>query len=272
MRWTDTYDEPPRMAPCTLGLILLTVGIYLVQMLFRSAGVDGFTDLLGLSVGGLMRGHFWLPLSYLFLHGSPMHLLMNMLMLYILGSEVERSLGRLHFLILYFVSGILGGLGWALLIWPYGEVCVGASGAIFGLLGAFAALYPQREVTLLVFFVFPITMRAWVLAVVLAVVQLLIMMSPYAGGVAYSAHLAGGLAGLVYVLTLFRQDVVRSWWRRVQANRDSFQTGRRATARARQRVEMDALLDKVAQQGLHSLTPSERRQLEKASAALRGRF
>lgn len=255
----------------TRGLLMVTVGVYLVQTVLQMAGVDFLTGLLGLSVGGLMQAHIWQLVTYLFLHGGPLHLLMNMLMLYFLGSEIERSLGRVHFLLLYFLSGLLGGLGWALLMWPYEGVCVGASGAIFGLLGAFATLYPQREVMLLVFFVIPITMRAWVLALVLGAVQFLMMVSPYAGGVAYSAHLAGGLAGVVYILTLFRQDVVGGWWSQGQRMANDYQRGRRQAADAEQRVTLDRLLDKVAQQGLHSLTPGERKELEKASERLRGR-
>lgn len=263
--------ESSSPARFTRGLVILTVGVYLVQALLIRAGSDGLTYSLGLSVAGLMQGHFWTLASYMLLHGGPFHLLMNMLMLYFLGSEVERTLGSRHFLILYALSGVLGGLGWVLLKWPGEGVCVGASGAIFGLLAAFAALYPRREVTLLVFFVFPVTLPAWALASLLAGLQLFMMISPFAGGVAYSAHLAGGVAGLVYVLTLFRQDLVREWGWQARVRWQAFRTGRQAEAQSRQRVEMDRLLDKIAQQGLHSLTPSERSDLERASRDMRGR-
>lgn len=252
-------------------LLAVTIVVYVLQAVMQLAGVDILTPLFGLSVSGIIKGHFWLLLSYLFLHGGPIHLIFNMFMLFILGSEVERSLGRLHFLILYFVSGILGGLGWVLLMWPYEGICVGASGAIFGLLGAFAALYPQREVTMLVFLVFPLTMRAWVLASVLAVVQMLMMIAPATGGIAYSAHLAGGLAGVIYVLVLFRRDVLSDWWAASQQGVRRHQQSKARAADQALRVELDRLLDKVAHQGLHSLTPGERTELERASAKLRGR-
>lgn len=271
MRWIDTSELSPRHAPCTTVLLVGTVVVYVLQAVLQMAGVDILTPLMGLSVGGLMQGHFWLLFTYLFLHGGPIHLIFNMFMLYMLGSEVERSLGRLHFLILYFLSGILGGLGWALLMWPYEGLCVGASGAIFGLLGAFAALYPQREVTMLLFLIFPLTMRAWVLATALAVVQLLMMMAPATGGIAYSAHLAGGLAGVVYVLVLFRRDVVSDWWAASQQGVRRRQQAKAQAADQALRAGVDRLLDKVAHQGLHSLTPAERAELERASTKLRGR-
>jgi len=97
------------------------------------------------------------------------------------------------------------------------------------------------------------------------------MVSPYAGGVAYSAHLAGGLAGMTYVLILFRQDVVSGWWSRGRLKVQGVQQAQRRKADAENRATLDALLDKVAHHGLHHLTPAERRQLEKASEQLRGR-
>ena len=175
------------------------------------------------------------------------------------------------FLLLLAAVLLVGGLGWLLLTWPYEGVCVGASGALFGLLGGFAVLFPQREVTLLLFFVFPITMRAWVLAVLLGVVQFFLMMSSAAGGVAYAAHLAGGVAGAVYVLALFRPELARAGWQRGQDHVREVGENRRANRLRTERVEIDRLLDKVAHQGLHSLSAAERTQLEKASARLRDR-
>lgn len=271
MRWTESSFTLSPSAPITRMLLGVSVGVYLVQAVLRLAGVNFLDGVFGLSVGGIMQGRVWEIVTYLFLHGSPLHLLLNMLMLYFLGSEVERAVGRTHYLVLYFLSGVLGGLGWLVLTWPYEGVCVGASGAIFGLLGAFAALFPQREVTLLVFFVFPVTLRAWVLAVVLGTLQFLLMISPAAGGVAYSAHLAGGLAGLVYVITLFRRDLPEGWWNGMRLQTQRRRHHRQLDEDRQRRLEVDRLLDKVAQQGLHSLSPAERRQLERASAEMRSR-
>ncbi len=256
----------PRLPPVTRFLLVSAIGMYLAQVLVAKSGDDVVTQTLSLSVSGFMTGEWWTLFTYLFLHGGPLHLLFNMMMLYFLGGEVERAVGSLHTGVLYMVSGVLGGLGWVLLS-PYEGFCVGASGAIFGLLGAFAVLFPQREVTLLVFMIIPVTMRAWVLALGLGVIQLLFMISPVSGGIAYSAHLAGGVAGAAYTIALFRRDLldgVTGRWRSVRA-------ARRAQSDELLRGEVDALLDKVARDGLHALTPSERRKLEQASARLHGR-
>ncbi len=264
------YESALRpVAPCTLVLLLATLGVFLLQAILRGAGADILTGFFGLSVSGFLRGHFWTLLSYLFLHGGVFHLLVNMLMLYMLGSEVEERVGRLHYLILYFMSGALGGLGWLGLTWPYEGLCVGASGAIFGLLGAFAVLYPHREITVLVFFIIPITMRAWVLGAVLGLIQFLMMIAPASGSIAYSAHLAGGLAGAIYIGVLFRPEAIRDWWRARQSAVQAHRQARTRQVNEVQRAEVDRLLDKMAAQGLHSLTAAERKTLEKASSALR---
>jgi membrane associated rhomboid family serine protease len=271
MSWSSLSDMRPPMGPVTRLIMLVTVGLYAGQTLLQLAGVDFLTGLFGLSVAGIQKHHWWSLLTYAFLHGSPVHLLVNMLMLYFLGSELERELGRRHFILLFLLSGLLGGLGWLLLTWPYEGVCVGASGALFGLLGGYATLFPSREVTLLLFFIFPITMRAWVLAVVLGTVQFFLMISPGTGGVAYSAHVAGGLAGALYVLALFRRAWAREGWERGRARLNDIAAIRQAEADRQRRGEVDRLLDKVAQQGLHTLSDAERRTLDQASSRLRSR-
>lgn len=249
------------LPPATFALLVGLVGLYLVQL--TSAGILGIRMEygLGLSVAGMMDGHIWQLLTYQLLHGGPFHLLLNALMFTFLGAEVERAIGTRHFLILYVLSGVLGGLGWLLLIYPYEGVCIGASAAIFGLLSAFAVLYPQREVTILLLLIFPVTLKAWVLAVALGAVQLLFTISPNVGGIAYSAHLAGAVAGFIYTAAVFRPDWIHAMRDRRRANRKAADA-RRASADA---GRVDALLDKISREGIQSLTPAERKFLEEAS-------
>lgn len=271
------YSEPMRLSGpsfggawralprCTATLLLVLTGVYVVQGLARALLDLHIASTFGLSAAGLLRGQFWQFITYMFLHGSALHLLLNLLMLYFLGQEVERTVGPGHLLAIFLLSGVLGGVGWLGVTYPYEGICVGASGAIFGLLSAFAVLHPHREVTLLLFMVLPVTMRAWTLAVGMGAVQLLFMLSPESGGIAYAAHVAGALAGLVYTLTVFRGDRWQLWsrrWRDRWRHRDE----RRHEAG---RAEVDRLLEKVASEGLHALTPRERRRLEQASEQLR---
>lgn len=251
----NSWRFESRVAPATRLLLIVIPSIYIIQLLNQHVFRLPFEEFFGLSVSGMMEGRLWQLLTYQFLHGGPFHLLVNMLMFYVLGNEVERAIGTRHFTILYLLSGILGGLGWVLLTYPYEGVCVGASAAIFGVLSAFAVLYPQREITLLVFLILPITLKAWVLALLLGGVQLIFTISPGAGGIAYSAHLAGAVAGLFYTVVLFRPD----WFRH---------TARRQSPRvpgASDSADVDRLLDKIAREGIHSLSPAERKRLEAAS-------
>lgn len=252
--WTHSWDRGLGHSPVTRTLLIVTAALYLLQMLSHAALRFPLETVFGLSVSGMMSGQVWQILTYQFLHGGPLHLILNMLMLYVLGNEVERAIGGRHFLALYLLSGALGGVGWLLLTYPYEGVCVGASAAIFGVLSAFAVLFPRQEITLLVFFVLPITLRAWILAAILGFIQLVFTISPGIGGIAYAAHLAGGVAGLVYSLVLFRPEL---WRRRAGA--------RPATERTVESGEIDRLLDKIARDGIQSLSDRERQTLERAS-------
>ena len=96
--------------------------------------------------GGLADGEWWRLLTAAFLHGSIIHLAMNMFVLWFIGAPVEQAIGRGRFLALYIVSGLAGSAG-ALLFDPY-AITVGASGAIFGILGAALVLEWQRNLVL----------------------------------------------------------------------------------------------------------------------------
>lgn len=237
-------------------LLLTTAAAFILQSVFDGLTGGGFTALFGLSLAGLKRGFLWQILTYLFVHGGVTHVLLNMLALLFIGPETERSVGTRQFVVLYLASGVLGGLGWLLLSDAPWAVCVGASGAVFGIVAAFAALFPNRPMTLLVFFVFPITMKAWVLAALLAVVELAFLLGSAGGGIAYAAHLAGGVAGYVYTLVAFRRPGWASFLR--FARKD----GRSEAALQR---ELDRVLDKIASQGMNSLTRGERNLLERES-------
>ena len=169
MSYRPYYAQPNRnpftgflahLPPVTGWLIKINLGVFLLFNILQLRNHPLYS-LLPLSMAGLRNGMFWQPLTYIFLHGGFLHLLFNMFTLYFLGPETERTMGSKHFLAMYLLSGILGGLGW---IWlsPHPQaLCVGASGYIFGVLAAFATLYPRRRLTMLIFFVFPVTLMAW---------------------------------------------------------------------------------------------------------------
>ena len=131
----------PSGAYVTLGRIVANVGVYLITVAqgagINQPGGDVFVDglLYGPAVAG---GDWWRLITSAFLHGSLVHLLLNMLAVYWLGSAVETYLGPVRYVALYLVSGLAGAAG-ALLLDP-AVPTVGASGAIFGILGALLIL------------------------------------------------------------------------------------------------------------------------------------
>ncbi|MCF7838468.1 MAG: rhomboid family intramembrane serine protease [Candidatus Marinimicrobia bacterium] len=272
--WHNEYDgySPrggvlgPGLTPVVRLLLYITVGVFLAQIIFDQLLRGQFTLVLALSRAGLRHGYYWQLLTYMFLHGGFFHLFLNMLALYFLGPPTERTLGSAHFLVLYLASGILGGLGWILLE-TFG-LCVGASGAVFGLLAAFATLYPREPITLLLFFVLPITMEAWLLVVVASIVQVLFLITGAGGRIAYAVHVAGALVGFLYVLlTVPRRFHLRP--RRLPFARPKDAAPSEPRWLADDRV--DQLLDKVAAEGIHSLTAFERSLLERAARERRSR-
>jgi len=263
--WTEAHGQPEGrwgLPRAVRALLILTVGVSLFQWLADEFTGGAFTRIFGLSLLSLRRGLIWQAVTYMFLHGGPVHVLLNMMILFFLGPETERFLGPRKFVLLYLLSGVLGGVGWVLIEHSPLTRCIGASGAVFGVLGAFAALFPQQPLTVLLFFIVPVTVRAWVLAAVLGLIELLFLLSPGSGNVAYAAHLAGGLAGYFYALGLVRGTpgagggLLGRFF------------GRRAGTEDPER--MDRLLDKIANQGLASLTRREREWLDRASRARRG--
>lgn len=264
--WQDEYGGS-RLTPAVRALLVATVSVFVVQLFFDALTGGAFTRLASLSIPGLKRGYLWQPVTYLFLHGGLIHLLLNMLGLYFLGPETERAIGTRQFCLLYFVSGVLAGVGWLFISNVPWAVCVGASGALFGIIGAFAALFPNRLITVYVFMILPVTLRAWVLAVALVVVELSFLLNA-AGGVAYAAHLAGGVAGYVYAVVLFGRGGRTGGWLRSLRQRPS---GRAASDSGVPTDDLDRVLDKIAREGMGSLSRLERDLLKRASRGQRGR-
>lgn len=143
-------------------------------------------------------------LTSMFVHADFLHLFGNLLILLAFGLPFEERIGARRFLLVYLVGGLFGTFAQVLVRWPDPLLLLGASGAIFGIIGGFAASYPNLVVPLpvpLVVITFFMRMRVWVGAILFAAMQLLLLsfVAPSdGGGVAYFAHL-GGLAGGILV-------------------------------------------------------------------------
>ena len=211
---TDSWQDPPRSNGRSLAvwLVALNVVVFLSEILIRKYTRWPVTAWCSLSVPGIRSGCLWQFLTYQFLHGGILHLVLNCWGLYLFGQEIEDRLGRFRFLKLYLFSGIVGGVVQVIcaLLAPklFGAAVVGASAGVFGLIAAYAALFPERQLTLLLFFVIPVTLRAKTMLLWGVIIALAGSLFPF-DHVAHAAHLGGMLGGLLY-LNLMKGEGARA--------------------------------------------------------------
>ena len=198
----------PSLLSATIVLIAINVVAFLVQTKVIPDSIN--ERYLELSLPGLLRGYFWQLLTYQFMHGGWLHLLLNCWALFVFGRGVEWAVGIPRFLILYFCGGIIGGLFQmaAAFIWPlyFGGATVGASAGIIGVVAAFAMLFPNQRLVMLLLYVIPINMRSKTLLWVLLIITALGISFPHSrglmailgGNVAHFAHFGGILTGMAF--------------------------------------------------------------------------
>jgi membrane associated rhomboid family serine protease len=140
----------------------------------------------------------WQLLTYSFFHEGFAHIFFNMFGLVMFGGDVERVWGRNRFLTYYFVCVISAGLAQLAFSWVVGSdaMTVGASGGLFGLLLAFAMLFPHRKIILLIF---PVPMPAWLFVTIYGLLELYMGVTGTEAGVAHFAHLGGLLGGWLMI-------------------------------------------------------------------------
>jgi len=277
------FREPrwrPRFQPrwSWTVVLLATYAVVFVAdhlVLARFFPKNDFFSYLALSKEGLEHGYVWQLVTYQFMHAGWMHLLLNCWAIFMFGRELEELLGGKKFLALMFSSGIVGGVFQVLaaLAWSqyFGGSVVGASACAFGLVAAFALIFPDRELTMLIFFVIPVHLRAKTLLIgsaALAVAGFAFheFIMP---GVAHAAHLGGMAMGWFFVKKILQGD----WSRlsgalrpveKVLARRPSPEPLEEKNAADFVASEVDPILDKISAQGIQSLTPREREILEAA--------
>lgn len=189
------------MTPAVKVLIIANVVLFVLNLIVG----DAMTLRLGLSPQAVFEQFaVWQPFTYMFLHSTAGvgHILINMLSLWMFGTELERTWGTRFFTKYYLITGVGAAITSLLLsLWVgsvYYSVTVGASGAVYGLLLGYGMYFPHRPIYL--YFIFPIPARVFVMIV--GAIAFLSAMSGPGGGVAHSAHLGGLVAGYLYLKTL----------------------------------------------------------------------
>ena len=295
--------EYSRSTPAVHWLIGLCVAVFFVQE--TVVNQDLVARALGYTTGDVGRRHVWTIFTYMFAHASLAHLALNMLTLWMFGPRVERAWSSGAFTWFYVWCG-LGG--WALhALWAGpNNVLIGASAAILGIAVAYASRWPDEEV--LVFFAIPMKVKWFVAFMILLNAVMAYVTHDSGDGTAWVAHLGGIGAALLYLYALPSSQAVDRFRRRIAPAPDYGDEPPRAVpkpSRPRERdvddivaqskaavarvrpaspasasaaaasavsaSAVDAVLDKIAAEGLGSLTTAERLVLEEMSRKLRNR-
>ena len=195
-----------RITPGVKGLLIANVSVFALQVLSQQVAGSGDVELIfGLRPVLVYPGfQLWRLVTYMFLHSTGWlgHLLLNMLMLWMFGTEVERVWGTREFVKYYFLCGI--GAAFTTCFVFRESNTIGASGAIFGVMLAYGLMYPNRQI----FFWFIFPMRAISFVLLCTGIELFSLLS-LQDGVAHFAHLGGMLSGYLYMKRVWR---VRQFW------------------------------------------------------------
>ena len=243
-------------------LVSVNFGIFLLQTVARTEGL--FFPLFGL-VPKLVWSEFmiWQPFTYLFFHGGIWHLLINMFVLWMFGSELERLWGKEHFLKFYFVTGV--GAGLVTMIYGLNSMTpiVGASGAVYGVLLAYGLTYPNRTVYL--YGIIPIKSLWFVIGI-----GVIAFMSSFdnVSQISHLTHLSGMMIGYLMLKRPVRfNDLWFTIRKRTLEYKIKHEEKKVSQHQAIER-EIDRILDKINREGFDSLTEEEHDRLYKGSQSL----
>src|SRR6266576_4353574 len=245
-----------------LGLIGVNLIAFSAQLVIEASQPGFVWTYLALSDAGVREAYAWQFLTATFLHIGPWHLVGNMLILYLLGRDLESIIGQRHFLYLYLAGSIAGELG-HLFLMPESSVVYAASGGVAAVIVAYAAILPELELTAMTFFVIPIRLKAKHLAYAVFVLAVTLLCFDREQTVSHSVYLGGAIAGWIYahLLGFGHPSLLQRFLRQRQAEANRFD---QMSAEQLMTDEIDPLLEKIARSGFVSLTRKERRNLTKA--------
>ncbi|KMQ52182.1 Rhomboid family protein [Chitinispirillum alkaliphilum] len=247
-------------------LLIANLAVFILQNI---PGVGGFVETYGALIprNTFLQGQIWRIFTYMFLHStvSIFHIVFNMLILWMFGVEMENIWGTSKFLRFYFICGA-GSALFSLfsLLQPLAAVTpvIGASGAVIGVLTAYAFYYPHRQV--LLFFIIPINIK--VLIIGYAIYSFLFSFGVGRGTISHITHLGGILVAYIYLkysrlVTRWATDIKETWSEKAQRAQVQEQIKNKRYFEQ----EVDPVLEKISKQGMDSLTKDEKRVLKKAA-------
>ncbi len=242
-------------------LIYINVGVFLLSSLARTA--FDLALIFGLSASTVWP-MIWQPVTYMFMHGSLWHVLINMFVLWMFGSELERVWGKTEFLKYYFTTGVGSGLVWLLFnLGNSHSILIGASGAVYGILLAFGMMFPNRLVY--IYFLFPVKVKYFVIFI-----GALAFVSSLGPGskIAHLTHLSGMVIGYLYLKSGWHMKKWRFSFHKTITEFKTRSKVHKEDKRAQYRQEIDEILDKINHVGYAGLTKEEQERLYEASRKL----
>jgi len=252
------------LPPAIKNIIFINVVVFLMQLISPSLGYALRSNFALVPQEVLHQFKIWQLVTWLFLHAGFMHMAFNMFALWMFGAELEREWGSKEFLKFYFITGIGSGIIVTLFSnYP----TIGASGAVFGIMVAFAMRFPDA----MMIFPFPIKVKYYVMG--LAAFEFISTVGDTQGVISHIAHIGGAAIAYVYLRYWNQFYRVKGLLKNIFTNKKSSSNmkytkgGTDKTEYYRQVV--DELLDKINRVGYLNLTEDEKKKLEEGSRYLR---
>ncbi|MBC8215384.1 MAG: rhomboid family intramembrane serine protease [Candidatus Marinimicrobia bacterium] len=241
-------------------LIGVNVILFIIDSIFLPLNLSGVFGLSPKTVWPM----FWQPFSYMFMHGGVWHIAINMLVLWMFGSELETIWGRTKFIKYYFVTGVGSGLVWLVFnISNSYMILIGASGAVYGILLAYGMMFPNR--TVLLYFVIPIKVKWFVL-----IIGAIAFYSSWGthSNISHLTHLSGMLIGYIYLTSNNRWNKTSFSLRKIFIDLRHHFEEKKHKKTAETEKTVSKILDRVRKEGYEKLTKEEEDLLYSASKNL----
>lgn len=265
------------LTPVVKKIMILNGAVFIIQQIAGLKYPGYLEGLFGLHHAGfIMEFKLWQIVTYMFLHGGWFHIIFNLIGLWMFAGELEQLWGSSRFLRYYLITGIGAGVFIALMNFIlYSEyqiqaVTIGASGAIYAILLAYGMTWPNRQV--LLYFVIPVKVKY--LVIVFGLIEFFGTLSTAAGtggNVSHIGHLGGLISGLIYIFISIRRperddsarktgrdNIITRVLKRSRVNKKKKEIETRIQAKK----TIDDILEKIARQGMSSLSAKEKKDLE----------
>jgi len=262
-QWKQNPLSPSLFTDAIKFIISINFLIFILQYL--SGMEDELFTIFGIvpskTFGELM---LWQPFTYLFFHGGVWHVLINMFVLWMFGSELEKFWGKKEFLRFFFITGIGSGLITILFSLSSTNPVVGASGAIYGVLLAYGLMFPNRLVYL--YFLIPIKVKY--LVILIGTIAFFSSLNPGNSNISHLTHLSGMVIGFIYLRSSINWNTINHFVIHRKDEIKRHYEDKKNEKREALKLQVDAILDKINDVGYDNLSESEREFLFKASKKL----